>query len=148
MKTGNKITGQNDAGAGSITSGDNGKIKKVLIVDDEPTIQLTLSYALRTAGFEVVTASRLESAEAALDRYDFDAVIADIRMSGILGVDGLELLSYIKRRWPETDVIIMTAYGSEEVRRDAYARGASMYYDKPIDIADLTKRLKEFGARQ
>lgn len=148
MKTGNRITGQNDAGAGGIASSDNGKIKKVLIVDDEPTIQLTLSYALRTAGFEVVTASRLESAEAALDRYDFDAVIADIRMSGILGVDGLELLSYIKRRWPETDVIIMTAYGSEEVRRDAYARGASMYYDKPIDIADLTKRLKEFGARQ
>ena len=119
--------------------------KKVLIVDDEPTIQLTLSYALRSAGFEVVTASRLETAEEALERYSFDVVIADIRMSGILGVDGLELLSYIKRRWPATEVIIMTAYGSEEVRKDAYARGASYYYDKPIDITDLVTRLNGLG---
>lgn len=121
--------------------------KKVLIVDDEPTIQLTLSYALRAAGFEVVSASRLESAEAALERYAFDVVVADIRMSGVLGVDGLELLSYIKRRWPGTKVIIMTAYGSDEVRRDAYARGASWYYDKPIDITDLINRLKDAGIR-
>ncbi len=122
-------------------------VKKILIVDDEPTIQLTLSYALRAVGFEVVTASRLESAEAALERYAFAAVIADIRMSGILGVDGLELLSYIKRRWPLTKVIIMTAYGSDEVRRDAFARGASWYYDKPIDISDLIGRLKDLGIR-
>lgn len=121
--------------------------KRILIVDDEPTIQLTLSYALRAAGFEVVTASRLEPAEAALERYAFTVVIADIRMSGILGVDGLELLSYIKRRWPQTKVIIMTAYGSDEVRRDAFARGASWYYDKPVDITDLINRLKDLGIR-
>lgn len=120
---------------------------KVLIVDDEPTIQLTLSYALRSEGFEVVTASRLESAEAALERYPFDVVIADIRMSGILGVDGLELLSYIKRRWPGTAVIIMTAYGSDDVRQDAIDRGASHYYDKPVDIVDLVDRLRALGAR-
>lgn len=119
--------------------------RKVLIVDDEPTIQLTLSYALRGAGFEVVTASRLESAEAALQRYSFDVVIADIRMSGILGIDGLELLSYIKRRWPQTIVIIMTAYGNEELRKDAFERGAAYYYDKPIDITDLTNRLKDIA---
>lgn len=121
--------------------------RKVLIVDDEPTIQLTLTYALRCAGFEVVTASRLESAEAALQRYSFDAVIADIRMSGILGIEGLELLSYIKRRWPRTTVIIMTAYGTEELRKDALERGAACYYDKPVDITDLTNRLKDFVLR-
>jgi DNA-binding NtrC family response regulator len=125
---------------------DPSKTRRVLIVDDEPTIQLTLSYALRGAGYEVVTASRLESAEAALERYPFDVVIADIRMSGILGVEGLELLTYIKRRWPHTTVIIMTAYGSEELRKDAFARGAAYYYDKPIDITDLTNRLKEMAA--
>jgi DNA-binding response OmpR family regulator len=42
-------------------------------------------------------------------------------------------------------VIIMTAYGSEEVRKDAYARGASYYYDKPIDITDLVTRLNGLG---
>ncbi len=129
-------------GAHAIKNNGHGS-RKVLIVDDEPTIQLTLSYALRGVGFEVVTASRLESAEAALQRYSFDVVIADIRMSGILGIEGLELLSYIKRRWPRTMVVIMTAYGTDELRKDALARGAAYYYDKPIDITDLTNRLKE-----
>jgi DNA-binding NtrC family response regulator len=134
--------------SGAKTPGPAGvEARKVLIVDDEPTIQLTLSYALRAVGYEVVTASRLESAEAALERYSFEVVIADIRMSGILGVEGLELLSYIKRRWPNTRVIIMTAYGSEEVRQDAYARGASYYYDKPVDITDLINRLKDLGVQ-
>lgn len=144
MRNSNEVHEMSKAGApGPAGAG----AKKVLIVDDEPTILLTLSYALRAAGYEVVTASRLESAEAALERYAFDVVIADIRMSGILGVDGLELLSYIKRRWPDTKVFIMTAYGSDEVRQDAYARGASWYYDKPIDITDLINRLKDLGMR-
>lgn len=119
--------------------------KRILIVDDEPTILLTLSYTLRSKDVEVITASRLEPAEEALDRYTFDLVIVDIRMSGILGIEGLELLSYIKRKWPQTEVIIMTAYGSEEVKEDAYQRGARFYYTKPIDIDALLQRVSEMG---
>ncbi len=119
--------------------------KRILIVDDEPTILLTLSYALRAKDIEVVTASRLEPAEEALARYSFDLVIADIRMSGILGAEGLELLSYIKRNWPATKVIIMTAFGSEEMQQDAMERGASHYYNKPIDIGELMQRVKGLG---
>jgi two-component system response regulator (stage 0 sporulation protein F) len=119
--------------------------KKILIVDDEPTILLTLSYTLRSKDVEVITASRLESAEEALSRYSFDLVIVDIRMSGILGIEGLELLSYIKRQWPSTEVIIMTAYGSEEIKQEAYERGAQYYYTKPIDIDDLMQRVSAMG---
>ena len=119
--------------------------KRILIVDDEPTILLTLSYALRSTDVEVITASRLEPAEEALNRYQFDLVIADIRMSGILGVEGLELLGYIKRRWPGTEVIIMTAYGSEEIKTDAMERGAKYYFNKPIDIDELMGRIRELG---
>lgn len=139
----NNLYKKSEAGMAHVVRHDEPAAKKVLIVDDEPTIQLTLSYALRGAGFEVVTASRLESAEAALQRYSFNVVIADIRMSGILGIDGLELLSYIKRCWPQTTVIIMTAYGTDELRKDALDRGAAYYYDKPIDITDLTNRMKD-----
>lgn len=119
--------------------------KRIMIVDDEPTILLTLSYTLRSSEIEVVTASRLEVAEEALERAAFDLVIVDIRMSGVLGIEGLELLSYIKRRWPRTSVIIMTAHGSEEIRREAYERGAFYYYDKPIDIMDLMQRVRSMG---
>ncbi len=122
-----------------------GETKRLLIVDDEPTILLTLSYALRSDGVEVMTASRLEPAEEALSRYNFEVVIVDIRMSGILGIEGLELLSYIKRYWPKTEVIVMTAHGSEEVKSEAYDRGASYYYEKPVDIRDLAARVRGLG---
>jgi DNA-binding NtrC family response regulator len=119
--------------------------KRILIVDDEPTILLTLSYALRSGGVEIITASRLEPAEEALARYAFDLVIADIRMSGILGIEGLELLSYIKRYWPKTEVIVMTAHGSTEIKEEAYGRGASYYYEKPVDILELAERVRSMG---
>lgn len=120
--------------------------KRVLVVDDEPTILLTLSYALRSEGVEVVTANRLAAAEEALKHKPFDAVIADIRMSGMLGVEGLELLTYIKRYWPQTAVLIMTAHGSDEAREDAFARGAQAYYTKPVDIRVLLRNIEELGS--
>lgn len=119
--------------------------RRIMIVDDEPTILLTLSYALRTKDVEVITASRLEPAEEALNHYSFDVVVVDIRMSGILGVEGLELLSYIKRRWPQTKVIVMTAYGSEDIQKDAYERGADDYFCKPVDIDELVHRIENLG---
>ena len=119
--------------------------KKILIVDNEPALLLSLSYSLRSMGVEVVTASRLESAEAALEKYFFDLVIADIRMSGVLGIEGLEILSYVKRNSPETKVIIMSAFGSGDLRKQALERGADHYYDKPIDVAELVRRVQEMG---
>ena len=119
--------------------------QRILIVDDEPTILLTLSYTLRSDDVEVITASRLEPAEEALSRYTFDLVIVDIRMSGILGIEGLELLSYIKRYWPKTEVIVMTAHGSDDIKQEAYGRGATIYYDKPIDIGELAAKIRSMG---
>jgi DNA-binding response OmpR family regulator len=119
--------------------------KKILIVDDEPVVLSSLSFSLRSRGVEVVTASRLESAEAALDKYFFDLVIADVRMSGILGVEGLELLSYVKKKSRKTKVIILSASGSNDLRKQAMERGADHYYNKPIDIREVMDRIKELG---
>ncbi len=116
-------------------------MKKILIVDDEPTILLTLSHVLSRKDTVVITSSRIEEAEEALLRYPFDLVIADIRLSGMYGIEGLELLSYIKEVSPSTEVIIMTAYGSDEMRDEAYSRGAYYYYEKPIDIEHLVSKI-------
>lgn len=118
-------------------------MKKILIVDDEPSILMSLSHLLSSNDTVVVTCSRIEEAEEALDRYRFDLVIADIRLSGVYGIEGLELLSYIKEISPMTKVIIMTAYGSEEMRDAAYRRGAYFYYEKPIDMDDLLSKVRE-----
>lgn len=120
-------------------------MQKILIVDDEPTILLTLSHLLGNGDTTVIRSSRIEEAEEALSRYRFDLAIADIRLSGMEGIEGLELLSYIKKISPETEVIIMTAYGSDEMREDAYRRGAFHYYEKPIDIPDLIDKVQSLG---
>ncbi len=120
-------------------------MKKILIVDDEPTILLTLSHLLNNEDTTVITSNRIEEAEEALSRYRFDLVIADIRLSGMYGIEGLELLSYIKKISPGTEVIIMTAYGSDEIREDSYGRGAFHYYEKPVDIPHLVNMVQSLG---
>ena len=114
------------------------EIKKILVVDDEQSILLSLSHALKTDGVEVIACDEIEQAEEALGDTHFDLVIADIRMSGVNGIEGLELLSYIKQRY-ETEVIIMTGYGSPEIETEAYRRGALHYFMKPMDIKALMK---------
>jgi DNA-binding NtrC family response regulator len=93
----------------------------------------------------VITCSRIEEAEEALDRYKFDLVIADIRLSGVYGMEGLELLSYVKKISPETNVIIMTAYGSDDMKDSAFRRGAYHYYEKPMDMGDLVRKVEDLG---
>jgi DNA-binding NtrC family response regulator len=120
-------------------------MKKILIVDDEPTILLTLSHLLSNKETNVITTSRMEEAEEALSRYVFDLVLADIRLSGMYGIEGLELLSFVKKMHPETEVIIMTAYGTNEIKEEAYKRGAFYYYEKPIDLTHLVTKVQALG---
>ncbi len=120
-------------------------MKKILIVDDETTILFSLFHLFNRNNVTVITCNQMEEAEQALARYTFDLVIADIRLSGIEGIEGLELLSYIRRLHPETPVIIMTAYGSAEIRKAAYRRGAYYYFEKPVDINILTDKACELG---
>jgi len=117
-------------------------LKKILVVDDEKPILLTLSHLLRTEGVEVVICSKVEEAEAALDSSRFDLVISDIRMSGVAGIEGLELLTYIKDRYA-TEVIIMTGYGTPEIEEEAYRRGAFHFFRKPIDTIELLNKVAE-----
>lgn len=119
-------------------------LKKIMIVDDEPSILSSLSYVLKTEGVEVITCNEIEQAETALDTTHFDLVIADIRMSGVTGIEGLELLSYIKERF-DSKVIVMTGYDSNETKNEAYLRGAHYYFQKPVDIANLLKQVDLAG---
>lgn len=119
-------------------------VKKILIVDDEQSILLSLSHALRAPGVEVIACDEIEQAEEALGNADFDLVIADIRMSGVNGIEGLELLSYVKQRY-DTKVIIMTGYGSDEIEAEAYRRGSLHYFMKPVDIASLMDIVSSVG---
>ena len=112
-------------------------MKKILLVDDEPTILLTLSHILRSHGIEVVNCDHVGAAFSALNGTHYDMALVDIRLSGVEGREGLDLIRTIKTHSPTTVVVAMTAYGTEELRREALARGASFYYNKPISLEQI-----------
>jgi len=114
-----------------------GKSHRVLIVDDEPTIRLTLSHTLGAAGYDVATASSLESAREAMELGYFPVVITDLWLSGRRPMEGLEVLHHARKCCPKTGVIVMSVDVSEEFREKVRLLGASHCYEKPFDIHEI-----------
>jgi DNA-binding NtrC family response regulator len=110
---------------------------RILLVDDEDAILDATSCYFTARGFKVDCAREREEAEALLSTTYYSLVIADMRMTGAHGREGLELLSYVRERCLGTKVIVMTAYGSRELEREALRRGANAFLEKPIRLADM-----------
>jgi DNA-binding NtrC family response regulator len=102
----------------------------ILAVDDEYTLRYTLSLILERAGYQVKTATRGCEALKHLEHEKFNLVILDINMPE---TNGITLLSKIKQLYPQTPVIMLTAYPSPDTMCEAKARGAWDYLVKPID---------------
>jgi DNA-binding NtrC family response regulator len=108
--------------------------RSVLIVDDDNTLRATLQKIFAKAGYEAETARNGQDAIRIASERGWDLVLADLKMPG---KDGLALLDEILEVRPESKVIIMTAYGTDETREDALRRGAYAYLDKPVSRGEL-----------
>src|SRR5438132_8603833 len=106
---------------------------RLLVVDDKDSIRTMLEMRLSAAGHAVVQAENVGSADRALGDGEFDVVITDLRMGR--GGDGLDVLRKVKEQQPQTEVIVMTAFGSEEVRERALELGALCYLEKSPRLA-------------
>lgn len=120
-------------------------MKKILIVDDEANVLAMLTRALKGWDAEVLTSTTIEDAEYAIKNTHLDIVISDIRLTGMLDRTGLELIPYVKEKSPGTQIVIMTGYGTPEIEKEAYERGAYYYFEKPIDLKILLARLQDLG---
>lgn len=115
--------------------------RTLLVVDDEPDMLQLLKRSLEPdLQCRVETAPSGEAAIKALDRKQFDLVLADIKMPGM---DGLELLALIKRKTPEQTVIMMTAHGNIDTAVTAMKNGAYDFITKPFDHDALVIRLEK-----
>lgn len=114
--------------------------EKILIVDDETTIRDTLSTVLSEEGYSTVTASNGEEAVKLLARVPFDAVICDIRMPGMSGIEVLKRSKEIRR---ETPVLIITAYASLDTAVQALREGAGDYIIKPFILDDIVFKVQK-----
>lgn len=119
--------------------------KRLLIVDDDEAIISSLASLLESDAVMVRTASSWEQAIELLQSGMFDLVITDLRLEGATGMEGLDLISHIKRQRPQTRVVLLTGYGSPEIERQARERGADAYVEKTLPISVLVERLRTLG---
>jgi two-component system response regulator HydG len=107
---------------------------KILLVDDEPLMRLSMVDALEAAGYEVSAAASGTEGIEVLRQKTFDLVITDLRLPG---ADGLAVLKATKERAPGTEVIVITAHGSVETAVGAMKIGAFDYITKPFQMEEL-----------
>jgi DNA-binding NtrC family response regulator len=111
-------------------------VRRILIVEDEQSLAYLLAqtFLAEPADYEVVTAGTAEEALELVSERPFGVVLADMVLPKM---NGLELLERVRLMQPETRVIIMSAYGTDEVRDRATALGAFGYMDKPFPLPKL-----------
>ena len=109
---------------------------QVLLLDDEPIVGRRLKPALAKIGCEVEVFEDPEEALARLAQNEFDVVVTDIRMDQI---DGMQVLDFVRERWPRSKVIMITGYAMMSLAREAMEKGAFDFIAKPFKPNDLRK---------
>ncbi len=111
---------------------------RILLVEDDPDGRRSVVEALEVAGWTVVSVEDGESAVASLQKEEFDAVLSDLVLPDI---NGLEVLERARKIHPQLPVLIMTAYGTVDTAIRALKSGAYDYLVKPLDLDDLHSKI-------
>jgi two-component system response regulator VanR len=114
-------------------------MKKILVVDDDAVVRKNLATLLGRAGYEADQAADGVEAVEKLNQQKFDLVLSDIVMPRM---DGHALIAHIGSHWPETRIIMMTAYFQSEADKKFTAAGADDFIGKPIIFDDLLSKIE------
>ena len=117
------------------------QIKNVLIVDDEEDLCWLLTNALQSKGYNVSAADGIIKGMACLKKEAPDLVFIDLKLPD---GDGMDMLPEIKAAAPQTVVVIISAYGSEEKRAEAEDRGVHGFIDKPFTEERILETIAQF----
>lgn len=121
-------------------------VYRVLVVDDESATAFGLKALLQSEDVEVLTAVNANTARGILRSEKVDVMLSDIRLSGTLDAEGLDLLEFAKENYPETRVILMTGYGDPTIMQKAFHMGASYYFEKPVELNVLSSAIRKLCA--
>ncbi len=117
----------------------------VLIVDDEKDFLDLISERLAARDVKVSTATRAQDALSLLDKESYDAVVLDLQMPEM---DGLEALKRIKEKNPDVQVILLTGHATVEKGVEAMKLGAMDLIEKPADLTTIIDRIKRAKAEK
>lgn len=114
---------------------------RVLCVDDEPAICFAYGKLLDRERFGFDICESVEAAQALLKSKEYFAVISDVRFTGSDNEDGIHFVSVVRKEQPQAKVILVTGYGSEELKKRVHQLGASHYFEKPVKPAIILELL-------
>jgi two-component system response regulator AtoC len=120
-------------------------MRRVLVVDDEENIRLVLRTLLRKHGYEVEVAESGEVALSLVDSFGPDVILTDVRMPKM---GGLDLLATLKAKQQPATVIVMSAYGSNDLALEAMKAGAYDYISKPFKPDEVVLVLRKAEERE
>jgi CheY-like chemotaxis protein len=123
---------------------DDGK-NRILIVEDDEEMRALLSDMIEEEGYKTASVNNGSEAFRKLAKESFDLIITDIRMPGLTGLD---ILPGIKKLQPDAPIIVITAFGSEEVQRKALEKGAQAYLEKPIHFQELRTLIHDMFSKK
>ncbi len=112
---------------------------RIAIIDDEPVVCREVKRCLSKEPYAIETFSDGESALRRLEEASFDLVLCDLNLPGI---NGLDVLKFVRKRSPQSEVILITAYSSVDTAIEAIRAGAFHYVTKPIKFAELRVLVK------
>jgi EAL domain-containing protein (putative c-di-GMP-specific phosphodiesterase class I) len=111
--------------------------QSVLLLDDDLMITEGLAAGLEREGRTVITCNDLEAAELVVEKFRPSHIVADIRLSGPFGCEGLDFIRFARRYAPDSRVILMSGDGSEALQLEASERGAVAFLRKPFEVREL-----------
>ncbi|MFC1813031.1 response regulator [Thermodesulfobacteriota bacterium] len=121
-------------------------IAKVLLVDDEAPFVEAMTKRLTKRQMSIIPAfSGDEALKQLQDREDIEVIILDVKMPGM---DGIETLKEIKKRYPLVEVVMLTGHATVESAIDGMKWGAFDYLMKPCDMEQLTAKVKEAATKK
>ena len=112
---------------------------RILVVDDEQSILFAMRDYFMAHGYEVDCARELDDVRALLSNVTYSVVIADLRLTGLHGTEGLEIVEHVRNHCPWTSVIILTAYGVPEIEREAIRLGVDAFLRKPKPLSQIAQ---------
>ena len=121
---------------------------KILVVDDEESILFALMEYFTKCGYEVDCAREIEEALALLTTARYSVAIVDLRLTGVDGVEGLEFIELLRKQSPKTRAILLTAYGSPEIEREALNRGVDILLHKPKPLHEMARVVADLLAER
>lgn len=118
---------------------------KILIIDDEKNILLTVRHALEPKGYEVAAVTTGEETLRLLEQQTFDLLLLDLKLPGI---DGMSVLKEVSQKQPQIPVVIISAYGTVGNAVEAMKLGAIDFLEKPFSPEELRETVRRILARR